>query len=115
MPVLPKRRHQRPHYDEVKKKRDGYIFEEIIGIMSVHLGNIGNIAQACCPWHYTTKKAAAFQINIAEHLKFATKDHLDTRECYWKNILWTDKTKVEHTILRFGVKRALHTNMKISV
>ena len=32
--------------------------------------------------------------NIATYLKFA-KDHLDDPEGYWKNVLWTDESKVE--------------------
>ena len=32
--------------------------------------------------------------NIAACLKFA-KEHLDVRQRYWQNILWTDETKVE--------------------
>ena len=32
--------------------------------------------------------------NIAAHLQFA-KDHVDKPEGYWKNVLWTDETKIE--------------------
>lgn len=32
--------------------------------------------------------------NIAAHLKFV-KESIDTPECYWQNVLWTDETKIE--------------------
>ena len=32
--------------------------------------------------------------NIAAHLKFA-KEHIDTPQRYWQNVLWTDETKIE--------------------
>uniref|UniRef100_A0A8C5PGB7 Uncharacterized protein n=1 Tax=Leptobrachium leishanense TaxID=445787 RepID=A0A8C5PGB7_9ANUR len=39
-------------------------------------------------WPLLSKK------NIAARLKFA-KEHLDARQHYWQNILWTDETKIE--------------------
>ena len=40
--------------------------------------------------------------NIATCLKFA-KDYLDDPEGYWKNVLWTDESKVE--LFGFNEKR----------
>ncbi|KAF7654180.1 hypothetical protein LDENG_00073090, partial [Lucifuga dentata] len=33
--------------------------------------------------------------NIVARLQFAKKDHVNKPEGYWKNVLWTDETKIE--------------------
>ena len=40
------------------------------------------------------RKPLLFKTNIAAHVKFAN-DHMDDPEGYWKNIVWTDESKVE--------------------
>ncbi|KAF7644157.1 hypothetical protein LDENG_00226770, partial [Lucifuga dentata] len=64
-----------------------------------HRRTMPKTEQAWCPWQDTMEEATAFQKKkkkktITAHLKFA-KEHLDTPQCYWENVLWTDETKVE--------------------
>ena len=47
-----------------------------------------------CMGGIAKRKPLLSKKNIATRLKFA-KDHLDDPEGYWKNVLWTDESKVE--------------------
>lgn len=42
------------------------------------------------------------------HLMFA-KDHIDTPQCYWENVLWTDKPKAK----LFGENTVTQVNYRI--
>lgn len=63
-------------------------------IISVHESTIRKTLNRHVVHGRTPQKAAAPQKNIAACLKF-TKEHLDTPQHYWENVLWTDETKVE--------------------
>lgn len=44
------------------------------------------------------------------------KQHTDTPQHYWENVLWTDEAKAELTgnMEHYGIKRVLRINMKTS-
>lgn len=63
--------------------------------ISVHESTIGKTLNKQGIYGRTPpRKPLLTKKNIAARLKFA-REHIDTPQRYWQNVLWTDETKIE--------------------
>uniref|UniRef100_A0AAR2K185 Transposase Tc1-like domain-containing protein n=1 Tax=Pygocentrus nattereri TaxID=42514 RepID=A0AAR2K185_PYGNA len=98
-PVKMTPRAQRRHINEVKKQPRVTAKDFKAALMQanicVHESTVRKTLNKQGVYGRTPRrKPLLTKKNIAARLKFA-KEHIDTSQRYWQNVLWTDETKIE--------------------